>query len=977
MADPATLTLALKVIDFAFDANKAIWSSGLGENDFKAVKSLIDAGKAVRGAAAGSPERTLGQAHEDMTLAAFTMAWQTHWGGSQELVWRQVRKNTKEVAACLATARGRFPPEVDASGKPDLKHHGLLRGCPTRSPAYGVLWQLFLAEGLLDDTPKTRTEFPRHFRTAWAGLLPSPLGEPLRRPRRDEHFNEAVREILAWDFVDWRTRHVFGKQEEGDSLPTMPLEKIYVQPVCEPEESGKLPILIQEKLDGWLVGPPALALVTAEFGRGKSLSARMFAARLAEKYLEGDEASPAERWWPVFVRCAGEFRESIATMVALAQREQLQRAGAEKLEAEHPAVGLPSADDQKVVLILDGLDEVHLNPTQTRDLLTRLRDFTSTRRRVVVFTRPGAVERQERETKDRHFALRRFDERQIEDWLVRWKSLVASDAEQTHTETLGLAAIKTRGLMELAPTPVLLFMIAWTWEPEAKAEVEQSGLYERFFLQLARSKCEFDRDAPQGQQVVQKAAAELHSVLIDKNLLLRGSKREEALVWLLGCVAWEHARMAHRGEALLRRDVENLIDRELGIRSGANFQLIQRGLMLVLQVDPFGDDPALEFGHRSFREFLIAHYWRARLITEPFGPDEERALLGARLLEDESRTLDFLLGLLRREPESIRERVVEHAERLFFDERLGTHKGPCSEPRKDERCFLREAALALLCHVDTRKLEDRRYRPRDASQGLRSLAGLMWTIGKSPALNAPSICAPRLDCAWSNLTGANLPAADLNEASLEGANLEGANLARAILRGADLSRALLHGANLAGANLSSATLSSANLVGAVLENAILEGASLGRANLGWARLAGAHLVGAELESAILTHANLLKADLSGASLEWANLENADLSFANLTGASLDHATLLHVDLEGAKLNHARLNGATLQWAKLGGADLEGANLQGTNLVHADLGLGLGRVLGLRRALNLDKAILPEGFTFLPEDGLEVPPGEDA
>lgn len=904
MADPATLTLALKVIDFAFDANKAIWGSGLGENDFKAVKSLIDAGKAVRGAAAGSPERTLGQAHEDMTLAAFTMAWQTHWGGSQELVWRQVRKSTKEVAACLATARGRFPPEVDASGQPDLKHHALLRGCPTRSPSYGVLWQLFSdpEEGLLHEPAKSRAEFVRHFRTAWAGLLPTPLGEPLRRPRRDDHFNEAVREILAWDFVDWRTRHVFGKQEEGDPLPTMPLEKIYVEPVCEPNSEREPPTPIQTKLDGWLVSPPALALVTADFGHGKSLSARMFAARLAEKYLEGDEASPAERWWPVFVRCAGEFRESIATMVALAQREQLQRAGAEKLEAEHPAVGLPTADDQKVVLILDGLDEVHLNPTQTRDLLTRLRDFTSTRRRVVVFTRPGAVERQERETKDRHFALRRFDEHRIEDWLVRWKDLVASDAEQAaRTRTLSLDAIKGRGLMELAPTPVLLFMIAWTWEPEAKAEVEQSGLYERFFLQLARSKCEFDRDAPQGQQVVQKAAAELHAVLIDKSLLLRGSKREEALVWLLGCVAWEHARMAHRGEALLRRDVENLIDRELGIRSGETFQLIRRGLMLVLQVDPFGDDPALEFGHRSFREFLIAHYWRARLITEPFGPEEERALLGARLLEEESRALAFLIGLLRLEPELVRQRVVELAKSLFFDERLGTHKGTCLEPRKDERRFLREVALALRCHLGDAGLEIKDPVP------LRSLAASFWMVDETPCFEMP--CA-----SFGGLR--------LNEICFQRANLQAV----------DASGAWFYSANMIEADLSDADFTEAQLV--------------------WA--------------------NMVSSRLIGASFEGADLDGAILAEADLTDATLERASLVGADLTLTCLRRACLAGADLESANMDRAILEGADLRGANL-----GKGFDRVRGLRLAIGLDKAILPEGFTFLPEDGPEVPPDEDA
>ena len=934
MVDPtayAAVALTLKIIDFAFDANKAIWSSGLGESDFKAVKSLLGILKELRALKGAVPEqRTAARAHEEMTLTAFSMAWQTHWANSPEVL--KNKKTKQEAAACLATARGLFPPEVDGTGKPAVAHHALLRGCPTRSPAFGMLWKLFSEEELLHEPASSQHQFTRDFRTAWAGLLPTPLGEPLRRPHRDERFAEAVREVLAWDFIDWRTRHVFGNQRDHDALPAMPLDRVYVEPVCEPEKPEEAPIPIQTKLDAWLQGDSTVALVTADFGHGKSLSARMFASRLAEKYLEGDSASTAERWWPIFVRCASELRsDSLPHSVALAQREQLHRAGFEKLPQEHPAIQTPEPDHQKTVLILDGLDEVNLTSTQTRDLLVRLQDFGSGGRRIVVFTRPGAVAQQERPKGVPVFKLRSFGEHQIERWLAAWRE-VAPPSEDL--ATLNSEGLKQRGLQNLAATPILLFMIACTWRGEAPQGMGEVDIYDQFFTQLARSKCKHDPDAPKGHPEVLAAATRLRDVLVAQGLGPRGQTPEQAMLWLLGFVAWEHARSAQKEEPLVLFQLKSRLQAELKLAPDEQLRAIQKGLMLVLQVDPFGEDPAIEFGHRTFREYLIAQYWRAHLVSGRATSEIERMLLGARLLERGSKALDFLVGLVRRDGSTVARRVAKLAEGIFLDERLNPSNG---SPRDDQRKYLREAGLAIRC-----LLGEKPFRLAEPN-ALLSLDRMFSMEGLTLSIIAPGI----------RLRGANLEAVCTSfEARLTDADLSGANLKRAYLWEADLRRACLRKASLDGAELSEGDLREADLTEAEMWDTHLHTTKMDDARCRKAQFAGSRLFGLRAPRADFSEVNFRFADIRSA-----NFNSANMSMADFYSARLDGSDFRGANLEGAILCDARLESA----------NFEGANLARANLRRALLGSGPDRVRGLRRALNLEQAYLPKDFTFLPED----------
>lgn len=160
------------------------------------------------------------------------------------------------------------------------------------------------------------------------------------------------------------------------------------------------------------------------------------------------------------------------------------------------------------------------------------------------------------------------------------------------------------------------------------------------------------------------------------------------------------------------------------------------------------------------------------------------------------------------------------------------------------------------------------------------------------------------------------------------------------LSGADLSRAYLRRADLSEAKLNKASLIRANLIEAKLNKARLNEARLNEAKLNGAVLTGAKLIGANL-----TEANLSRANLSGS----ADLSGANLSGADLNGATLIEAILIDTDLIGAKLRGARLIGA-----KLNGADVSGVDLRDTNLSEAILNGADVSGADLRWAENLDK-----------------------
>jgi uncharacterized protein YjbI with pentapeptide repeats len=468
-------------------------------------------------------------------------------------------------------------------------------------------------------------------------------------------------------------------------------------------------------------------------------------------------------------------------------------------------------------------------------------------------------------------------------------------------------SIEKKGLLRLAQTPILLYMIALAWPelPPGDEEVPEVEVYSKFFDLLATTKVDLSH-----QPVVLATAEQICDALIERAVLADDATAKDGLLWLLARLAWEHACQETVEKPLTREVIKPLLKKDLGIEG--EIDTVFSGLMLVMRADLTHRNPRFDFSHRSFQEFLIACHWCNELSK---ANPEDRKLMGARLLDDESKAPRFLLALLKRDTATA-SHAARWAEGCFMNTQLGhrdsTH---CDDPLRDQRGWLREAALMLRCTIDPTPLhiEDARV--------LASVVRGLEIQGKTCVLH-----------------GAGLRAHGV----------------------------LIQGAHLQGAHLQDAHLPGAHLQWAQLKDAHLQFAHLQGAHLQGARLQGAHLQGARLQKANLRKADLQEARLMGAHLEEAELQQAELERGLLWGAHLQAsklwgAVLWEADLQQANLQQADLLGADLRGAKLQKADFQGADLRGANLTGANLGTGGERVRNLHLAKNLDQAIRPEGW----------------
>ena len=103
-----------------------------------------------------------------------------------------------------------------------------------------------------------------------------------------------------------------------------------------------------------------------------------------------------------------------------------------------------------------------------------------------------------------------------------------------------------------------------------------------------------------------------------------------------------------------------------------------------------------------------------------------------------------------------------------------------------------------------------------------------------------------------------------------------------------------------------------------------------------AKLERTNFQSSNLMNAVLTFANLSDANLSDTNLRWANLRGTNLIRANLRGADLTETNLDQVNLSQADLTKTRLVNANLTNAELTGANLTGVNLRAANMTGATI-----------------------------------------
>lgn len=954
--------VAAKVLSKLLQAGMAAWDAfqekGIGSKEVTAIRLATDLLGELGGK--GSVQfADMAALHLGVITQCFGHALGRQWAFNRQLaprglrlfMGREQRERAEEIDLRVKLAVSSLPKSGGASLRQagdhpasveEIKAAGVMDE-PLATPYYRALWKAFtnpkLDEGdeervPLLDLENGRLGFERDFLLAYQQALAAPEGQKLQKYMSEvagDHRARLLRELLMRDMAGWGERHTFGNLErhdrpDDDPVRFMPLAKMYVEPsACLAGKARQNDDEPQERalslVRHWLgVSKKNVVVVRADFGMGKSLTARMLGLQLARKFLEMRDPSP-EVELPVFIRCAEDLTDEAFDFNAVIRRawkREAEELGL-GLNLNDPALALPERM-QRALFILDGLDEVILGEQRLESFFQRIKDEASEQHRFIIFSRPGALPAEQKLSGIPVLDILPWTQPQIAAWLEAWRDLNGAGPS--------LQELEARGLGELTRTPILLFMIAQTWRGQAQeVSASRAALYEEFFWQIARGKHEADRKLHKN---VFEASAELHRHLMRRGLVEQGTEAPEAMLWLMGRVAWEATKLDQRGmiepsrkaEVLTKHDITNLLVRELEVAGSASAttEAIQVGLLLTLQAHLRSETASqLLFGHKSFREFLVARYWADRLKTIARGSprsweDIEAPLLGGRLLSREDRTFEFLMEMLDGEPHAKRptapfgltgpERrsLLGWAQARFESEEPEVSAEPfrgargLPSLRDDRRPWLREAALA----IGSTLRDSVGLRQRDKLT-LRSMLAWFWLMRVGPIIIARK----------ADLSGALMPDHTLRGADFREANLRGANFSRTNLRWGGLN------SGLPPTNFAAASLDRALLMNADLSGCNFEGASLRGADLTNSALTGGLFHEADLEEAELHGTSAIRASFNNANLRKAVLMDADLTGALFVDADMTEAALGGADFTGAVLDGARLHGAayddTTRW----------------------------------------------------------------
>jgi hypothetical protein len=829
-------------------------------------------------------------------VACFGEALAAYWGGSQGMAGRGgkwgkwfdpawVRERRVEIEAAFGFALD----ELAQYSMPGLARVNWLEA-PTSSPMYKALWSAFVdhevAAGAVPLLPRDQTgdvqAFERAFAQAFREAMTRSGNAELRGQILGARPGEALHDLLLSDMASWRHQNVFAGVDSIEGIPELPLGTTYVEPTAivslgkGKKQAGPVLTVLQE-----LLATHDVIFVTADFGHGKSLTARTLAWQWAEAYLDPSDNTPTlDRKFPVHVQCHGEVSWDLDKMVRRALKHRAQRLGV-SVTLQDAALAPPVG--QSTVYLLDGLDELVLTQHQMRELVREISDQASDRRCFIVFSRPEGLPRIEPgpgQPEIPHVQIQSFSAEQTDDWLWAWPRSAPSRA-----------ALERHELTELAAVPILLFMLTLTWPTYAaqKGAVNRAQIYETFFQTLAAGKYE---QSGERHPQIRAAAQRARDVLVERGELTHFRTDEsdgraiEAMRWLMDRVAWEAKRCEFVGKELSHHRIGQLLEKELKLSENTLEQVLV-ALLLGMQAQLGGESQQFFFGHRSFMEFAVARYWE-RQLRKACAADRldlarfEEALTGAPLIEHESRVFTFLCEMLRTWTDKDCRLLLDWAKKTVADESIRSADGQNLTFKTDIRTLVRQSALAIGCTMGLRLKE-----PFELGDGALPLTISAWWL--TSRKQAPLIFAPgshvHVHTVLSGFVGV-------------GSHLSGAYLDFSDLTSADLSWSNISNANLSGVNFSHANLRGANFSNAILYQAIMFRADLHNANLAKSCLIKAKLIGVSLLSANLSGAVLTDADLTGA-----DLAGADLTKANLTGACLESAIL-----SGAEITRANFSG---------------------------------------------------------------------
>ncbi|HEX8825482.1 MAG TPA: hypothetical protein VF794_36565, partial [Archangium sp.] len=248
-------------------------------------------------------------------------------------VERPPQPSVEQIERVLRSAvQVHIAPGALPVGKLEIDLVGSLTGSPLNTPYYRFLWTAFFepTEGeppLLKLEAGGVREFERSFVLAWGEAMASTTGERLRlylESLQQDYRPQLIQEVLISDMAAWGSRHTFGnltreETRDGDPLPFMPLELMYVEPLARDADDRRAagsPVL--ERLEQ-VLRKHRIVIIQADFGMGKSLTSRMLACLWARKFRDASVPS-ADLELPIHIRCADDLRSNDLSIPGAVQR---------------------------------------------------------------------------------------------------------------------------------------------------------------------------------------------------------------------------------------------------------------------------------------------------------------------------------------------------------------------------------------------------------------------------------------------------------------------------------------------------------------------------------------------------------------------------------------------------------------------------------------------------------------------------------
>lgn len=486
-------------------------------------------------------------------------------------------------------------------------------------------------------------------------------------------------------------------------------------------------------------------VILGEYGYGKT----SYCLNLTYRMLRCWQRDPKATYFPIFL----SFRDFVPTEEvkdALSSCEKIVQIFRQQFHLISDDKDFPGVfEDRKLLLILDGLDEIekNLNVSWVRRQFQSIDKVARKFAKVIVTCRvsylPTVEDVRRVMSRDQYdlvvgsvahggeleiVTLRPFGLEQK----TRYVELAVSDPAQR--DRLLTAIERIRDLPDLTTRPVLLWMVVSAFKNDIISlddltEVSAARLYEKFTLQWIE--CELDkdhigRDVLENQELMHRLALKIYSDPSEQ--MHKDELRKELEISFPGRSKAEIARLEH--------------------------EFVVCSFLRPSQVNHFS------FVHRSFMEFFVAHTYRGYIRDnrpEAFGRERLRPGL----------VVQFLSQLIKMErANSTRHRLAQWLEAA----RMATP----GESR------LAANAATVLCHLGFR------FQEVDLSD---------------------------VDLRDADLSGGDFRYAILRRAKLDNAILENAKLSYADLENADMSNIFIHKTDFKRASLRGARIKNPRIIG--------------------------------------------------------------------------------------------------------------------------------------------------------------------